>query len=71
MKTYRFRSKKAGFTLIELMIAVAVVSILLAYAIPSMTEFMRNNRTQTESQRLFTILNPQLCLPLRASTNRH
>lgn len=38
------------------MIAVAVVSILLAYAIPSMTEFMRNNRIQGESQRLFTIL---------------
>lgn len=56
MQTHTFQSKKSGFTIIELMIAVAVVSILLAYAVPSMQEFMRNNRIQGESQRLFTIL---------------
>ncbi len=38
------RSRYTGFTLIELMVTVGLASILMAVAIPSMRDFMRNNR---------------------------
>ena len=38
------RSRQAGFTLIELMVTLGVAGILIAAAIPSMRDFMRNNR---------------------------
>ena len=33
-----------GFTLVELMVTLAVVAILLTVGVPSMTEFVKNNR---------------------------
>jgi type IV pilus assembly protein PilE len=38
------RSQKAGFTLIELMIVVAVVAILAAIALPSYNDYIRRGR---------------------------
>jgi type IV fimbrial biogenesis protein FimT len=35
---------QAGFTLLELMVVVAIAGVLLAVAIPSMTDFIRNSR---------------------------
>lgn len=39
--------KNSGFTLLELVITVALVSIVMAIAIPSMTTFTQNDRLTT------------------------
>lgn len=42
------RRPVAGFTLLELMIAIAIAAILTGLAAPSMITVFRNNRVQTE-----------------------
>ena len=44
--------KKSGFTLFEMLITVALVSILVAFAIPSMREFSKNDRLTTNINNL-------------------
>jgi len=39
--------KNSGFTLLELIITVALISIVTAFAIPSMTTFSQNDRLTT------------------------
>jgi type IV fimbrial biogenesis protein FimT len=41
-----------GFTLIELMVTVALLSILMALAFPAMSEWMRNSRIRTVADTL-------------------
>jgi type IV fimbrial biogenesis protein FimT len=38
------KTRRAGFTLIELMVTLAVAAILMAIAIPNLRDFLRNNR---------------------------
>jgi type IV fimbrial biogenesis protein FimT len=45
-------NRQSGFTLVELMIAVAVVAILLGLALPSFQGSMRSNRVATTSNEL-------------------
>lgn len=46
-----------GFTLVELMVTVAVAGVLLAIAVPSFTDLMRNNRSLAAANELVSALN--------------
>ena len=39
--------QQSGFNLVELMVTVAIVAIVVAFGIPSMTEFSKNDRLTT------------------------
>ncbi|WP_305037018.1 type IV pilin protein [Paucibacter sp. KBW04] len=43
----RFQARHAGFTLIELMIAVVVIGILSAVALPSYQQYIKKSRAQS------------------------
>ncbi len=51
------RCSSAGFTLIELMITVAIASVLLVIGIPNFTEFVANNRIVSTTNELAAHLN--------------
>lgn len=46
-----------GFTLIELIVAIAVAAILLTVAVPSLTNLIRNNRVTGQANELVAIVN--------------
>jgi prepilin-type N-terminal cleavage/methylation domain-containing protein len=48
--------KKQGFTLVEFLITIVIVSILLVLAAPSFTDFINNQRVKTSASDLFTSL---------------
>ncbi|WP_419623622.1 GspH/FimT family pseudopilin [Thiolapillus sp.] len=50
-------NSSTGFTLIELMITLALVSLLMTLGIPSFNEAIRNNRLTTYTNDLVTALN--------------
>ena len=50
------KSRQTGFTIIELMITLLVLSILLAAAVPSFREFTRNSRVIAAQNDLVTAM---------------
>ena len=50
-------NRQRGFTLIELMITLAIAAILLTVGVPSFQEMMRNNRAATQANEILTALN--------------
>ena len=45
-------AKTKGFTLIELLITIVVVSVLLAAGVPSLMEFIKNNKLTAQANSL-------------------
>ncbi|MEO6747501.1 MAG: GspH/FimT family pseudopilin [Caldimonas sp.] len=56
MQQSESRRPQSGFTLIELMVTVAVLVILLAVAIPSMSTFVSSQRVKTSSFDVYAAL---------------
>lgn len=52
-RTARHR-RHGGFTLLELMVTVAVAAILLTASVPSLIQFVQNNRLKSESLELLS-----------------
>ena len=50
-------TKHTGFTLIELMVTIAVLAILMTIAIPSFQNMVLNNRIVAQANQLITALN--------------
>lgn len=46
-----------GFTLLELMVAIAVFAVLLAVGVPSFIQIIRNNRITAQANELISALN--------------
>lgn len=45
-------NKQRGFTLIELMVIIALVAIMAGIAVPSFTQFVRNNRVTSQADEI-------------------
>lgn len=50
------RNTQRGFTLIELVVAVAVLAVAASFAVPAFTQLVESNRLATESNRLFSAM---------------
>jgi type IV fimbrial biogenesis protein FimT len=50
------RNAQWGFTLIELMVVVAVLAIVATVAVPSFQQLIENNRLATESNRILSAM---------------
>lgn len=48
--------KTQGFTLIELMIIIALLAIIISIAVPNFTQFIRNNNVQAKADELNSFL---------------
>jgi len=51
-----YRTRQSGFTLLELMVALAVAGILFAIAVPNLRTFIQNNRLTAASNDLLASL---------------
>jgi len=52
-----FRKNNTGFTLIELMVTIAIAGVVLGIAIPSFNDAIRNSRLTTTANKLTATLN--------------
>lgn len=54
---YRNVKKNTGFTLLELIVVISITGVLVALAVPSFKDTMRNTRLTTSTNELVTALN--------------
>ncbi|QIL78593.1 prepilin-type N-terminal cleavage/methylation domain-containing protein [Diaphorobacter sp. HDW4A] len=52
LKPLRSSRRMAGFTMVELMTAISILAILLGLAVPSLTEWVRNNKVRAVANAL-------------------
>ncbi|MDX1757270.1 MAG: GspH/FimT family pseudopilin [Marinobacter sp.] len=52
-----FKEKSTGFTLIELMIVIALVGVIAAFAVPQLGQVIDNNRVVSTTNSIVGILN--------------
>ena len=57
LSTFTEPSRSAGFTLIEILVTIAIAAILLALAAPSFTTMVKNNRLKAQTDGLTAALN--------------
>ena len=62
-------TKNLGFTLIELMVTIAVAAILITVAVPSMRTFVQNGRINTEVNDLLADINFARSEAIKRRTN--
>jgi len=58
----------SGFTLLELMIVLAVIAVLLSWGMPSLTQSIRNNQVLAQSNELISMLHLAKGEALRRNT---
>ena len=64
-------AKQSGFTIIELMITIAVLGVLLAFAVPNLNDFFDKRRVIKLSEEIYSDLQYARTEALSAASNRH
>jgi type IV fimbrial biogenesis protein FimT len=67
----RFRRFQSGFTLVELVITVAIAGVLLGIGIPNFQNFVKNNRMVAQTNEILADLNYTRSEALKRSRNVH
>ena len=59
------QAKKRGFTLVEMMVTVAVLAIVVAIAFPSGRDFIANRRTSSQAREIYNTLQEARMLAIK------
>ncbi len=53
----KMNAKQAGFTLLELMLTVALLAVVMGFGLPNMQEFVRNSRMSSSANDIISDFN--------------
>ncbi len=71
LKRQQFRQEQRGFTLIEVLVVVAIASILVSMAVPSFNTAIQNSRMKSESNGLLGAIAYTRTEAIRRGNNVH